>query len=378
MKILNINSYYYSSSVHDQLRKSLSNIDVNTITYFPTSKKNDIKVSKEDKTIHISKCYRKEEKYIFHLKHKRILEDVVEKYDFDNINCIHAHSLFSNGYIALHIKKKFKIPYIVAVRDTDVNTFFKYMLHLRRLGVEILKEADKIVFLSDAYKKQVINKYIPNRIREEIQEKAIVIPNGIDDYWHDNKGESKKLSNNQNVKFLYVGALSKRKNLSSSIEALKKLIYEGYDVEFNVIGKKIDQSVFEEIRKTSFINYESPKEKEKLKSIYRENDIFIMPSLTESFGLVYAEALSQGLPIIYSEGQGFDEQFENGFVGYKVKSKSSKEISIAVKKILNNYDYISNNCVDAAEKFNWKDIAYQYLNIYKSLEKKRNKSSQEL
>ena len=36
---------------------------------------------------------------------------------------IHAHSLFSNGYIAMRIKQDYGIPYIVAVRNTDVNTF---------------------------------------------------------------------------------------------------------------------------------------------------------------------------------------------------------------------------------------------------------------
>jgi len=43
-----------------------------------------------------------------------------------------------------------------------------------------------------------------------------------------------------------------------------------------------------------------------------------MPSITETFGLVYAEALSQGLPVLYTRGQGFDRQFEEGEVGYAV------------------------------------------------------------
>ena len=38
--------------------------------------------------------------------------------------------------------------------------------------------------------------------------------------------------------------------------------------------------------------------------IYRENDIYVMPSIIETFGLVYAEAMSQGLPVIYTRGQG--------------------------------------------------------------------------
>lgn len=40
-----------------------------------------------------------------------------------------------------------------------------------------------------------------------------------------------------------------------------------------------------------------------------------MPSHKETFGLVYAEAMSQGLPIIYTKNQGFDGQFPDGYVG---------------------------------------------------------------
>ena len=43
-----------------------------------------------------------------------------------------------------------------------------------------------------------------------------------------------------------------------------------------------------------------------------------MTSLGESFGLTYAEAMSQGVPVIYSKGQGFDGQFKEGVVGYHV------------------------------------------------------------
>ena len=45
-----------------------------------------------------------------------------------------------------------------------------------------------------------------------------------------------------------------------------------------------------------------------------------MPSRYETFGLVYGEAMSQGLPIIYSKGQGVDGYFKEGTVGYGVVS----------------------------------------------------------
>jgi glycosyltransferase involved in cell wall biosynthesis len=64
--------------------------------------------------------------------------------------------------------------------------------------------------------------------------------------------------------------------------------------------------------------------------IYRANDIFVMPSFTESFGLVYAEAISQGLPVVYSIGQGFDRQFPEGEVGYHADPNSAQSVADAI------------------------------------------------
>ena len=58
-----------------------------------------------------------------------------------------------------------------------------------------------------------------------------------------------------------------------------------------------------------------------------ESDIFVMPSRYETFGLVYVEALSQGLPVIYTRGQGFDGQIPDGEVGYSVKCNDVNEIA---------------------------------------------------
>lgn len=91
-----------------------------------------------------------------------------------------------------------------------------------------------------------------------------------------------------------------------------------------------------------------------------------MPSHHETFSLVHAEAMSQGLPVIYSRGQGFDGQFEDGVVGFSVQYDSPEEIAEKVIDIINNYEAISQNCVEKADKFDWDKIAGKYIEIYKS------------
>src|SRR5690606_14547065 len=86
----------------------------------------------------VSPNYHGIDRIFYNLKHKKIHKDILKNYRIKDYSIIHAHSLFSNGLIAMKLKKEFNIPYVVAVRNTDVNTFFKYMIHLRKLGIEIL------------------------------------------------------------------------------------------------------------------------------------------------------------------------------------------------------------------------------------------------
>ena len=104
--------------------------------------------------------------------------------------------------------------------------------------------------------------------------------------------------------------------------------------------------------------------KEQLIKQYRKHDIFVMPSFTESFGLVYAEAISQGLPVVYSKGQGFDGQFEEGVVGYHCDAYDANSVASAIKKIIKKTNEISSRIIS---KFRWNEICNKYFSIYKEL-----------
>lgn len=190
--LLHINSYFSNSKFYKNLydNQIMNDLDIHVYIPVPTDFANN--GFDYGKYSTISKNHKKYDRYIFHLKHHKIYKDVKEKYNIDQYSIIHAHSLFSNGYISMKLKEDFGIPYIVAVRDTDLNIFFKQMLHLRRLGIQILKNASHIIFLSKPYKEDLMDKYIPANLQGEFNNKASIIPNGIDQFWLNNLGFPKK------------------------------------------------------------------------------------------------------------------------------------------------------------------------------------------
>lgn len=364
MKILHINSYYSYSRFYKNLYKNQVKEDIDIDVYVPVNKNFDEKSFDWGAYTQICKVYDSLDRYIFQVKHNKIYKHLIDKNNVDEYDILHAHSLFSNGYIALKMKKKYNIPYIVAVRNTDVNIFFKYMIHLRSIGIEILKEAKKVVFLSESYKELVISKYIPNKLKFRIQEKSCVIPNGIDEFWLKNINKKDKISYKDTLKIIYAGVVNKNKNIQTTIKAIEILRRKGYRVNFTVVGKIEDEKIYKRFKAIPYIKYIKPVSKEELINLYRENDIFVMPSIYETFGLVYAEAMSQGLPVIYSRGQGFDKQFEEGEIGYSVNSTNEKEIAKKIVKIIDNYEKITLNCSSFVNKYNWEKISDQYYKLY--------------
>ena len=170
MNVLHICSYFLGTQLYQNLVDALEQNDTDNSVYIPTINGTLASFQIHD-YVDVSYCLNKYDRVIFHYKHNKILRDFYSKYNPGEFDIIHAHTLFSNGYIAWQIYEQYNVPYIVAVRNTDINTFFRYMPHLRRMGIEILKKSKRIIFLSEAYKDELLKKYIPIGLHSSILEK---------------------------------------------------------------------------------------------------------------------------------------------------------------------------------------------------------------
>jgi glycosyltransferase involved in cell wall biosynthesis len=255
------------------------------------------------------------------------------------------------------------------MRNTDVNLYFKYFFWLKIFALRIVQNSEALVFISPTYKNFVFQNYIPKQLHEEFNKKSVIIPNGIDQFWIDNLNYEKKLVKGV-VKFLYVGDLSKNKNIHKSISIIKTL-RNSLPCTLLIIGSggSYSKQIISLVNaNNNFVNY-LPKinDKKKLLEHFRSNDIFIMPSKTETFGLVYVEAMSQGLPCLYSTGQGIDGYFTNGEIGYSINPDDIETSIKSINLILHNYTTISKNCINESKLFNWDAISEKFITLYKKI-----------
>lgn len=367
MRVLQIANGYLGNKLYQNMFEHLHDIDVQNLVYVPIDRHVDIpEVVPND--VYISQCFSQIDRALFFRKQRRILKDISTHYDLNTVDVIHAHTVFSGGYAAYQLYKRYGKPYLIAVRNTDKNVFFRYMVYLRKIGVSIMEHAERIIFLSPQYRSSVIETYIPEYLKSAIYNKSLIIPNGIHDYFLENLGKP-RLVPNKPLRLIYVGEVSSNKNIEMTLKAAEILRSKGIMCEIVVAGKILEDKYRFISEGSPFISYLGQLSKEQVLCALREADIFIMPSHTETFGLVYAEAMSQGVPVIYTRGQGFDGQFPEGTVGYAVSDHDPEDIVRRIFDIIDKYSEISNQCVQHVSRFNWSTIAMQYKDIYNKIVK---------
>lgn len=366
INILHINANYIYSNLHQCMLDKLNlKGTITNKTYVATYNKS-LGIVCPTTDVTISECFKKWDKLVFDFKQNKICKTAEKHFNIKSFDIIHAYTLFTDGNCARKLYKKYGVPYVVAVRNTDVNDFFRKMIHLRSRGVKIMLDAKAVFFLSEAYRSQVFDKYVPKKYHEELKKKTHIIPNGIDDFWFKNHSEDENVIKTP-LKLMYAGRIDRNKNIPSIQKAISILAQKGIAAKLTVVGKVADKKLFDEIKNDPNTTCLDPMPKEKLISLYREHNIFVMPSFTESFGLVYAEAMSQGLPVIYSKGQGFDRQFPEGTVGFHVDAHDVNDIACGIEKLTKDFERIKKNVVSCSKGFNWLEITDEYNKIYTTI-----------
>ena len=312
MKVLHLCSWFRGSKVQSNLYRELDRLGVNQ-TVFVCHRRGPNKGTNQFEAQHSDFVYRgvltTKHRFLFHAKIKRMYKELTDAVPLKDYDLVHAVSMFTDGAVAYRLYKDYGIPYIISVRNTDINEFMMVAPHTWPLGIKVIRNAQKVVFISKAPMDKFCRHFLVKRVLPEIRNKMIVQPNGVDNYWldHIDKGEKR-----ENHDIIYVGKFDRNKNVVRLVTAVLSLQNEFKDIRLHLVGgdgakqRKIEKMV--EANKDYLIYHGKIFDKDKLRELYGQCSIFAMPSIHETFGLVYIEAMSQNLAVLYTKNQGIDAE----------------------------------------------------------------------
>lgn len=278
-------------------------------------------------------------------------------------NLIIAHNFWSDGVVAFLNYIFFKTPYILVIRNTDMNIFVPKLRHYHWLMKIMIKKSKGLVFLNNSYRESFKNNYFN---LYDCAKKVKVLHNGVNDFWINNQLNDESQRTNS---LIYVGAFNKNKNLSGIVSAIKLLNEnEEMSITLSLVGGN-DEDLKKLLNIDNIPNfiktYGVISDKNELLKLYRQSKIFIMPSFFETFGLVYIESLLQGCNVIHSKGQGIDGVFSCEFI-QSVNPSDINDISDKIKYLLNlSFDPHERKSFlnKISNDFRWDSIAEQYINF---------------
>ena len=372
--ILHIANDYTGSAVYKNLASELDKLEVRQIIYTPFREKNNIGNNEIGFQVDGSKIIYSPilnwhiDRVFYPFKIFKIFQDIQEKIDFNQIQCIHAHTWYSDGGVAYLLSRKYNIPFIVTIRNTDLNLFQKKLVYLRSFGRRILSHANQIILISTSYKERVLGESSLRSMKSQLLDKFRIIPNGVDSFWIANSSTKKQKAVDVTYNFLYVGKFTTGKQVPALQQAILLLRSElTQEVRLHLVGGggEDDAKVLELVMKhpDAFTYHGKIHDKQALLALFRNSDAFAMPSLHETFGLVYVEAMLQGLPILYTEGEGIDG-FYSEKIGEKVSVHSIEEIKEKLNLIIDNLDQYSIPLNKIKKNHDWALVAKEYIDIY--------------
>lgn len=291
------------------------------------------------------------------------------------INFIHCHWIIPQGVFAALIHTIYKIPYVLTGLGADVYAFNKMPV------VEILRKfAVQNAYLCTANSKDLVKTL--NSISQNPRFKHI--PNGVyEDLFHANKMDHrlKEELGISGIFLLGVGRFADKKGFKYLIQALPKILAKQPTAKLVLVGfGPKEKDLKQQARNLGIedaVIFPGGKSGQDLAGYFATADIFIGPSIivpggdTEGQPAVFAEAMSAKTAVVASDVGGISDMIEDGVTGLLIPEKDSDAIAQKVLTLCEDPE-LRNTLAEngrhlVLEKYCWKTVASQFLDIYKNV-----------
>ena len=282
-----------------------------------------------------------------------------------NPDIIHTHHPFLLGKSALRAAKKLEIP-IVFTYHTLYDKFLHYVPAPDKLLIPIINIRIKL-FCSKINGIIVPSTHVKNLLKQKkIETYNKIIPTGISQNFYLKTFSYKQKS--RPFKLVTVSRFAKEKNINFLIDIFSKLSPKEFN--FTLVGfgnelKSLQQYAYEELKLLEKnVTFVVKPQKKKLIKLYKESDLFIYASQTETQGLVTCEALAAGTPVVALNGPGQSDIID-GKNGVLVNSK--EEMISWIEKISKDeslHKQMQKNAFETAQMYSSETMTKKLIDFY--------------
>lgn len=287
----------------------------------------------------------------YYLTVKRKIKNIAKDND---ILFIDAHMFKTEGYVAAKLHKKFGFNATITCHGTSLIRTTQYK-NSKYIISNIMNNVNYAICVSNL---------LENKLREMEFINTKVIYNGINFY------QIEHTLNDRKITILTVATLIKRKNIDLVIRAIKEINTNYANIKLVVVGQGIEEknlkNIAKELEIENKVDFVGQVDNKKVYQLMQQSKIFLLPSVNEGFGIVYAEAMNNGCFTIGTENEGIDGFIINGYNGFLVKP----ELNSIVEKlnyILKNEKKLSNIIQQGKEdskKLTWENNAKSYIELF--------------
>lgn len=324
----------------------------------------------EQNEVEIISTYKLKEKPAFEINSKVEIKYLLEELKPNGAEFKHAVrskniiKIFKEGIKSikvLYLRKKLMIK---AIKECTSDIIFSTrVLHSNWLGkygnknsIKIAQEHNHHNYNQKIIKKTIkslrnFNYFMPvskeltdfySNLLKDTQVKCVYIPHCLDYF-----PKETELSNLDNNKLISAGRLSKEKGFLDLIDVFKIVHDIDNSLHLDIAGDGEEKEAI--LRKIADLNLNDSitihgfKNKKELGELYKNSDIYVMTSFTESFGIVLMEAESYGLPLIaFDTAQGAKEIVDNNENGFLIKNRSKEIMAKKILDVLNDKELSKN------------------------------------
>lgn len=341
------------------------NLEVDVVT---SSSSNTFEMEKIGDTVNIYKLpinkkdihyWTQREIITYSWKANKFIKKLMDEKEYD---VCHAFFGIPSGAIAYLFRKK--IPYIVSLRGSDVPGFnerfgFEYVF-LKPIIKSIWNRAGAVVANSKGLRELAL--------LTSPEQEISVIYNGID--VSEFRPDLNRTKDGNGLRIVCVSRLIERKGIKYLIEAIGKL--RDKDIKLVLVGEGNQEEELKKLTQdlgiSNIVDFKGYISHDNIADIYKESDVFVLPSLNEGMSNALLEGMASGLTVIVTNTGGTVELVDgNGII---VPMGDSDAIVEAIRRLMDYPDErkrMNMKSRKIAELMDWKAVGESYLKVYEDV-----------